>query len=79
MSETIEDFAIAKLRELTGYENINRDTALEEVSLDSLDLMQWLSDIEYETGQDIDLQGLDYEGMNGLKVKEVLELFAHEV
>lgn len=78
MPDSIEGLAVAKIRELTGQEDVNRDTSLADVGLDSLDLMEWLSEIEFQTGQDLDLQGIDYQAMNKLTVKEVLNLLVPE-
>lgn len=78
MSDPIEGPAIAKIRELSGHEDVTRDTLLADAGLDSLDLMEWLSEIEFQTGQDIDIQGLDYQAMNDLTVREVLNLFVRD-
>jgi acyl carrier protein len=78
VSDPIEGPAIAKIRELSGHEDVTRDTLLADAGLDSLDLMEWLSEIEFQTGQDIDIQGLDYQAMNDLTVREVLNLFVRD-
>lgn len=63
---------IQQLEELSGNHDINGDTIFGDIGLDSLDLVEWISSLEDETGIAMDIMKLDFSKLAGLSVNEAV-------
>lgn len=63
---------IQQLAELSGNQKINGDTIFGDIGLDSLDLVEWITSLEDETGIVMDIMKLDFAKLASLSVSEAV-------
>lgn len=63
---------LSKIREMSAREGIGLDSRLSEAGFDSLDLVEWISYMEDESGREIDVKKLDINSLGDMTVRDVV-------
>lgn len=65
--------AITMLTEVAEVSDISPETAFDDLGLDSLQSIEWLSMLEEKFGVEFDLHSMDFGAFSGTSIREVLD------
>jgi acyl carrier protein len=79
MEQVTVDRAIDFLYEITGVEAISPDTRFGELGMDSLSVIEWITNLEEELDADLEVKRIDFEHLDDHSVADVLDLIHQHV
>jgi acyl carrier protein len=79
MGQVTVERAIDFLYEISGVADIGPDTRFGELGLDSLAVIEWITNLEDELGADLEVKGIDFQRLGGHSVTDVLDLIHQHV
>jgi acyl carrier protein len=79
MGQVTVDRAIDFLYEITGVPDIGPDTRFGELGMDSLAVIEWITNLEDELEADLEVKNIDFQRLDDHSIADVVDLIHQHV